>query len=113
MRCPRACGGETKVINSRRVAFGVTYRRRECLDCGARVTTYERPITRHRPPPPADPAEINHLRAAVTLLQRTDLQSEARALARAALARDWKQCEQIEALALVIIAATPAEAPDA
>jgi transcriptional repressor NrdR len=42
MRCP-ACGyGEDKVIDSRSTKEGtVTRRRRECLKCGQRFTTYE------------------------------------------------------------------------
>ncbi len=42
MRCP-ACGfGEDKVIDSRSTKDGtVTRRRRECLNCGHRFTTYE------------------------------------------------------------------------
>lgn len=40
MTCP-VCGGHTKVIDSRPYAESV-YRRRECLECFHRFTTYER-----------------------------------------------------------------------
>jgi transcriptional repressor NrdR len=37
------CGGETKVTNSRsQKRANATWRRRECLDCGAVVTTLEK-----------------------------------------------------------------------
>ena len=36
------CGGPTRVIDSRPYLDGdVIYRRRECGDCGERVTTFE------------------------------------------------------------------------
>ena len=41
MNCIR-CNGDTKVIDSRDRAGNVKYRRRECLSCGYRYTTYER-----------------------------------------------------------------------
>lgn len=43
MKCPSCQIGETKVIESRDVANGESIRRRrECLDCQYRYTTYER-----------------------------------------------------------------------
>lgn len=43
MKCPSCQIGETKVIESRDVANGESIRRRrECLDCHYRYTTYER-----------------------------------------------------------------------
>jgi transcriptional repressor NrdR len=41
MLCPYCTAGETKVTN-KRDAGSVTRRRRECLKCGKRFTTYER-----------------------------------------------------------------------
>ncbi len=41
MRCPYCSGLESKVIDSRPLNEGVR-RRRKCLACGARFTTYER-----------------------------------------------------------------------
>ena len=43
MRCP-SCGNlESKVVDSRPSEDGTAIRRRrECLDCGRRFTTYER-----------------------------------------------------------------------
>jgi transcriptional repressor NrdR len=41
MRCPYCQYEDSKVIDSRDVDDGVR-RRRECLDCGSRFTTYER-----------------------------------------------------------------------
>jgi len=41
MRCPYCNHTESKVIDSREAAEGVR-RRRECLQCGLRFTTYER-----------------------------------------------------------------------
>lgn len=38
MNCP-FCGGNMKVINSRKRVY--PYRRRECVACGERLTTYE------------------------------------------------------------------------
>ncbi len=43
MRCPQCQLNESKVVESRDVAEGESIRRRrECLDCGHRYTTYER-----------------------------------------------------------------------
>lgn len=43
MRCSQCQSGDTKVVESRDVAEGVAIRRRrECLDCHFRFTTYER-----------------------------------------------------------------------
>lgn len=43
MKCPNCQLGETRVIESRDVANGESIRRRrECLDCQYRYTTYER-----------------------------------------------------------------------
>jgi transcriptional repressor NrdR len=43
MKCPRCAGVEDKVIQSRISRDNVSIRRRrECLDCGYRFTTYER-----------------------------------------------------------------------
>lgn len=43
MRCPRCSGFEDKVIDSRAADDGEAIRRRrECLACGRRFTTYER-----------------------------------------------------------------------
>ncbi len=42
MKCPRCSKDDDKVIDSRAVRDGrAVRRRRECLDCGARFTTYE------------------------------------------------------------------------
>jgi transcriptional repressor NrdR len=42
MRCPFCCVDDTRVIDSRLVAEGDTVRRRrECIDCHERFTTYE------------------------------------------------------------------------
>ncbi|MEM8594441.1 MAG: transcriptional regulator NrdR [Pseudomonadota bacterium] len=42
MRCPYCEADETKVVDSRLVAEGIQVRRRrECLDCNERFTTYE------------------------------------------------------------------------
>ena len=41
MRCPHCSHDGSKVTDSRSVDQGIK-RRRECLDCGARFTTYER-----------------------------------------------------------------------
>ncbi|MCX6777817.1 MAG: transcriptional regulator NrdR [Candidatus Micrarchaeota archaeon] len=44
MRCPYCSHMETKVLDSRDVEdSGITRRRRECLKCEKRFTTYERP----------------------------------------------------------------------
>jgi transcriptional repressor NrdR len=43
MKCPHCHHCESKVVESRDVATGESIRRRrECLDCGHRYTTYER-----------------------------------------------------------------------
>ncbi len=43
MRCPRCKSLEDRVIESRSLASGASIRRRrECLDCGYRFTSYER-----------------------------------------------------------------------
>ena len=43
MRCPFCAKGDTRVIDTRETAEAdVTRRRRECLDCEKRFTTYER-----------------------------------------------------------------------
>src|SRR5687768_15647192 len=41
MRCPYCGHSDTKVTDSREADDGIR-RRRECLDCGRRFTTYER-----------------------------------------------------------------------
>jgi len=42
MKCPYCSDNENKVIDSRETAEGMAIRRRrECLDCGRRFTTYE------------------------------------------------------------------------
>lgn len=41
MKCPHCDCDDSKVIDSRSVELGIR-RRRECLECGARFTTYER-----------------------------------------------------------------------
>ncbi len=41
MRCPQCSYNDSKVTDSRSVEMGIR-RRRECLECGARFTTYER-----------------------------------------------------------------------
>jgi transcriptional repressor NrdR len=45
MLCPFCSNGDSKVIDSRDTSEGIR-RRRECLRCGLRFTTYERPQTR-------------------------------------------------------------------
>lgn len=43
MRCPKCSGLDSKVVDSRSSEDGSTIRRRrECIGCGARFTTYER-----------------------------------------------------------------------
>ena len=43
MKCPYCYHGETKVIDTREAEYSdVTRRRRECLKCKKRFTTYER-----------------------------------------------------------------------
>ncbi len=45
MRCPYCLSNNTKVIDKRDTAdFDVSRRRRECLNCGKRFTTYERVV---------------------------------------------------------------------
>jgi transcriptional repressor NrdR len=41
MKCPRCGGIESKVVDSRSIGEGIR-RRRQCLECDARFTTYER-----------------------------------------------------------------------
>ncbi len=41
MKCP-GCNGETKVIDKRDSAPEIVRRRRECLSCSSRFTTYEK-----------------------------------------------------------------------
>ena len=42
MKCPACSGSESKVVDSRTAREGQAIRRRrECIDCGARFTTYE------------------------------------------------------------------------
>ncbi len=41
MKCPRCGGIDSKVVDSRSIGEGIR-RRRECLSCQARFTTYER-----------------------------------------------------------------------
>ncbi len=49
MRCPRCSADNDRVVDSRTsVDLDTIRRRRECLKCGARFTTYER-IERHLP----------------------------------------------------------------
>lgn len=45
MRCPACSSEQTRVVDSRTTADSVR-RRRECLDCGTRFTTFERVETR-------------------------------------------------------------------
>ena len=42
MNCPYCEHGETKVVDSRVAGKGAIRRRRECLLCGQRMTTFER-----------------------------------------------------------------------
>lgn len=35
------CGGDTKVINSRHTPIGTVRRRRECITCRERISTFE------------------------------------------------------------------------
>jgi transcriptional repressor NrdR len=46
MRCPYCTSDESKVIDSREAEDGIR-RRRECISCGKRYTTYERVQTAH------------------------------------------------------------------
>ena len=41
MRCPFCSNKETRVVETRETEEGVTRRRRECLSCRKRFTTYE------------------------------------------------------------------------
>jgi transcriptional repressor NrdR len=41
MKCPECEGLESRVANCRQKANNTTHRRRECLNCGHRWTTYE------------------------------------------------------------------------
>lgn len=43
MKCPFCSFSETKVVDKRDSEEGTTRRRRECMKCGKRFTTYERP----------------------------------------------------------------------
>jgi transcriptional repressor NrdR len=46
VKCPYCKSGDTRVVDSRDAEEGgAIRRRRECLTCGERVTTYERPLT--------------------------------------------------------------------
>lgn len=42
MQCPKCKSQETKVLESRDASGPSTRRRRECIDCSSRFTTYER-----------------------------------------------------------------------
>ena len=42
MQCT-TCSGETKVVSTAHVRTDLTKRRRECLRCGVRITSHERP----------------------------------------------------------------------
>ncbi|MBN1146532.1 MAG: transcriptional repressor NrdR [Anaerolineales bacterium] len=44
MRCPYCKNEHSRVIDTSHDARGGVRRRRECVDCGQRFTTYERPI---------------------------------------------------------------------
>ncbi len=44
MRCPYCQHEDTKVIDTTHDSHGCIRRRRECLDCGQRFSSYERPI---------------------------------------------------------------------
>jgi transcriptional repressor NrdR len=44
MNCPYCEHGETKVVDSRVAGKGAIRRRRECLLCGQRMTTFERVV---------------------------------------------------------------------
>ncbi len=43
MKCPYCSSTDTKVTNKRNIEDGTIRRRRECLKCNRRFTTYERP----------------------------------------------------------------------
>lgn len=42
MNCPH-CDGETEVLETRRAGKRIMWRRRRCMHCKERFTTYERP----------------------------------------------------------------------
>lgn len=70
MRCPK-CGGEkTRVIDSRtQEATNAIKRRRECVSCGYRFTTYERcedPIVVRKSNGTTEPFDRNKLLAGLT-----------------------------------------------
>ena len=44
LSCLKCSATESKVVYTRRVWGGKIVRRRECLQCGARMTTWEKPI---------------------------------------------------------------------
>jgi transcriptional repressor NrdR len=44
MRCPYCQNDDSKVIDTTHDSHGGIRRRRECLDCGQRFSSYERPI---------------------------------------------------------------------
>jgi transcriptional repressor NrdR len=44
MKCLYCASDETKVTNKRNTDEGIIRRRRECLKCSRRFTTYERPV---------------------------------------------------------------------
>jgi transcriptional repressor NrdR len=44
MRCPYCQNGDSKVIDTTHDSHGGIRRRRECLKCGQRFSSYERPI---------------------------------------------------------------------
>lgn len=105
MKCPKGCDALSRVIDSRRVLDGAaTRRRRECVACGARFTTYERRSKPPTPPAASDPAalrqEILYLRAALAQAKRGEL-----SMIDAALAGDWRACAGLCALAIVVNAA--------
>lgn len=42
MKCPYCASGESRVVDKRESSPGITRRRRECLKCKKRFTTYEK-----------------------------------------------------------------------
>ena len=44
MRCPYCQNDDSKVVDTTHDSHGVIRRRRECLSCGLRFSSYERPI---------------------------------------------------------------------
>jgi transcriptional repressor NrdR len=44
MRCPYCQNDDSKVIDTTHDSHGGIRRRRECLNCGQRFSSYERPI---------------------------------------------------------------------